>query len=86
MDASDSTAREGHSAVGSTEYDREERLWRFIDDHADMLADMAHQAKPSNDRRLSGAEDLEHAADRWRELSREAAFYADVIDELRPEE
>jgi len=85
--ASNNTSREGNSSDGSTEYDREERLWRFVEDHADLLSDLAHKAERVEDgRRLSHAEDLEEAAEMWRELSREAAFYADMIDELRPEE
>lgn len=85
--ASNNTSREGNSSDGSTEYDREARLWRFVDDHADMLADIAQQARRDDTgHRLMHADDLEEAAELWRELAREAEFYADVIDELRPEE
>ena len=86
MKASDNTTPRGESASG-TDYDQEARLWKFIENHADLLGDLAHKAKDVDDgRRLHHADDLEEAAEVWRQLSREAAFYADVIDELRPEE
>jgi len=85
MDASNTTSPRGESASG-TDYDQEARLWKFVENHADLLADLAHKATDVDDgRRLHHADDLEEAAETWRQLSREAAFYADVIDELRSE-
>lgn len=84
MTANDSTPSEGKDPAESIDDDRELRLWRFIDDHADMLADLAQQARRDDTgHRLMHADSLEEAAECWRELSREAEFYADVIDELR---
>jgi len=78
MKASDYTPCAGESADGSIEYDTEEQLRFLLEGQSDLLYDLARP--PSDD------DDLEEIAAKYRKLSREAAFLAELVDELRPEE
>ena len=77
MDASDDTPRRGESASG-TAYSTDRKLSEFLSGQLDVLRD-----------RVSGAareDDLDATANRLREVSRDAAFLADVIEEMRERE
>jgi hypothetical protein len=76
--ASKNTSREGNSSDGSIEYDTEEQLRFLLEGQSDLLYDLAQP--PSDD------DDLEEIVAKYRKLSREAAFLAELVDELRPKE
>jgi hypothetical protein len=74
MDASDNSIPTGESANGSIEYDPQYQVRRFIDAQGDYLCDLAGDAREFRD--------LQEVAEKYRQLSREAAFIADVIERL----
>lgn len=78
MDASDCTPREGFSPDGSTDYDRERQLREVLKSQTNYLRDRASRAAKEDD--------LETVARTYRDLSREAAFLADMVDALRERE
>lgn len=77
MNASDNSTPTGESANGSIEYDPQVQVRQFIDAQGDYLCDLAGDAREFSN--------LREVAEKYRQLSREAAFIADVIDTVGTE-
>jgi hypothetical protein len=74
--ASDDTPRAGESASGIA-YSTERQLQLLLSGQTDLLRDLASEA--------ARTDDLEEAEAKLRELSKESAFLAELIDAVREE-
>lgn len=78
MTASDDTPRVGESADGSIDYDRERQLRDLLKGQADLVHDRAHRARREDD--------LAEAAELYREIARDSAFIAELIETVAQRE
>lgn len=80
MTANDDSPSEGKGAAESIDYDYQQQLKKLLEGQGDLLYDLARPPREMEN------EELDSVVERYRKLSREAAFLADVIEKTWPKE